>query len=163
DQVPVKAKAAKKEPPPRDDTFAEDESSATSNTAPPQDRTEAFDMNAPVNSPESGAETELMDDGAAAPKKPDLDRTAAMDEKAHERAKVHEQAAANKPAATMMGDYKLLKKLGQGGMGAVYKAHQVSLDRDVAVKVLSKELAGKSSFVQRFKREAQVMAKMDHP
>src|SRR6185436_16472712 len=68
-----------------------------------------------------------------------------------------------KGAATNMGDYRLLKKLGQGGMGAVYKAHQISLDREVAIKVLSKELAAKPSFVQRFKREARVMAKMDHP
>ncbi len=64
---------------------------------------------------------------------------------------------------TNIGDYKLVKKLGQGGMGAVYKARQVSLDRDVALKVLSKELAGKPGFVERFKREARVMAKLDHP
>jgi serine/threonine-protein kinase len=48
-------------------------------------------------------------------------------------------------------------------MGSVYKALQVSLEREVAVKVLSKELASKPSFVQRFLREARVMAKLDHP
>jgi serine/threonine-protein kinase len=62
-----------------------------------------------------------------------------------------------------IGDYRLTKKLGQGGMGAVYLAHQVSLDRNVAVKMLSKELAAKPAFVQRFLREARVMAKLDHP
>jgi eukaryotic-like serine/threonine-protein kinase len=62
-----------------------------------------------------------------------------------------------------LGDYKLLKKLGQGGMGAVYRAHQASLDREVAIKVLSKDLAARPGFVQRFLREARVMAKLDHP
>jgi eukaryotic-like serine/threonine-protein kinase len=62
-----------------------------------------------------------------------------------------------------LGDFKLLKKLGQGGMGTVYRAHQISLDRDAAVKVLSKELAAKPAFVQRFLREARLMAKLDHP
>lgn len=65
--------------------------------------------------------------------------------------------------ATVLGDYRLLKKLGQGGMGAVYKAHQISLDREVALKVLNKELASKPAFVQRFLREARVMARLDHP
>jgi serine/threonine-protein kinase len=66
------------------------------------------------------------------------------------------------PKITTLGDYRLLKKLGQGGMGTVYKAHQVSLDRDVAIKVLAKELAAQPAFVQRFIREARVMAKLDH-
>jgi serine/threonine-protein kinase len=62
-----------------------------------------------------------------------------------------------------LGDYRLIKKLGAGGMGTVYLAQQVSLDRQVALKVLSKDLAGKSAFVQRFQREARLMAKLDHP
>lgn len=62
-----------------------------------------------------------------------------------------------------LGDYQLMKKLGQGGMGAVYLAHQISLDRDCALKVMTKELASKPAFVQRFMREARVMAKLDHP
>lgn len=62
-----------------------------------------------------------------------------------------------------LGDFKLLKKLGQGGMGAVYKAHQISLDRPCALKVLSRELARKPDFVTRFRREAISMARIDHP
>jgi serine/threonine-protein kinase len=65
--------------------------------------------------------------------------------------------------ATVLGEYRLLKKLGQGGMGTVYLAQQESLDRKVALKVLSKELAAKPAFVERFKREAKLMAKLDHP
>jgi len=71
--------------------------------------------------------------------------------------------AAAAPKATTLGDFRLMKKLGQGGMGAVFKAQQLSLDREVAVKVLSKELSSKPAFVKRFQREAKVMAKLDHP
>ena len=68
-----------------------------------------------------------------------------------------------KPASVLAGDYTLKKKLGQGGMGAVYLAHQKSLDRTCALKVLSKDLAAKPGFVERFEREAKAMAKVDHP
>ncbi len=68
-----------------------------------------------------------------------------------------------KDKATVLGDFKLKKKLGQGGMGTVYLGHQISLDRPCAVKVLSKELAAKPAFVTRFLREARAMAKIDHP
>jgi len=66
-------------------------------------------------------------------------------------------------AATVLGEYKLLKKLGQGGMGAVYKAQHVSTEEIVAVKVLSKELSAKPAYVQRFMREVNAMKKLDHP
>jgi serine/threonine-protein kinase len=62
-----------------------------------------------------------------------------------------------------LGDFEVSKKLGQGGMGEVYLAHQISLDRPVALKTLSKELAKKDDFVKRFQREAKSMAKLDHP
>src|SRR5438876_63656 len=64
--------------------------------------------------------------------------------------------------ATTIGDFRLLKKLGAGGMGTVYKAEQTSLDRIVALKVLSRDLAAKPGFVERFLREARMMAKLDH-
>jgi len=60
-------------------------------------------------------------------------------------------------------DFRLIKKLGEGGMGTVYKAHQLSLDRIVAVKVPFRHLAKDPSFVARFYREARIMAKLDHP
>jgi serine/threonine-protein kinase len=62
-----------------------------------------------------------------------------------------------------LGDFELKKKLGKGGMGEVYLARQISLDRMVALKTLSKELAKKADFVARFEREARSMAKIDHP
>lgn len=71
--------------------------------------------------------------------------------------------ATTEKAASFIGDYKLLKKLGQGGMGAVYKAQNVTTKQIVALKVLSKDLVKKGDFVQRFEREARVMSKLDHP
>jgi serine/threonine protein kinase len=62
-----------------------------------------------------------------------------------------------------LGDFELKKKLGKGGMGEVFLARQISLDRMVALKTLSKELAKKGDFVARFEREAKSMAKIDHP
>lgn len=61
-----------------------------------------------------------------------------------------------------LGDFQVTKKLGQGGMGAVFKAKQISLDRDVALKVLARHLVDDEKFVSRFQREARVMAKLDH-
>src|SRR5689334_784068 len=54
-----------------------------------------------------------------------------------------------------LGQYKLLKKLGEGGMGAVYLAQDTVASRKVALKVLPKRLAGEGEFLTRFKREAQ--------
>jgi serine/threonine-protein kinase len=63
----------------------------------------------------------------------------------------------------LLGDYRLLRKLGSGSMGAVYLARQLSQDRDVALKVLFPHLAGKPGFVGRFEREARVLACLHHP
>jgi serine/threonine-protein kinase len=60
-------------------------------------------------------------------------------------------------------DVVLEKELGRGGMGAVYRGRQVSLDRPVAVKVIHPALAQDQSFIDRFKREAQVLGKLQHP
>lgn len=63
----------------------------------------------------------------------------------------------------VLGDFELERKLGQGGMGEVYLATQLSLDRKVALKLLSKEMAKKKGFVERFAREAKSMGKFIHP
>jgi serine/threonine-protein kinase len=59
--------------------------------------------------------------------------------------------------------YQLLEKLGGGAMGTVYRARQLSLDRDVAIKVLAPELSGDPQFVERFLREAKAVARLNHP
>ena len=61
------------------------------------------------------------------------------------------------------GEYKLLEKLGEGGMGAVYKAQETMADRLVALKVLRKEMAGNPGFVERFTREARLAGSLNHP
>ena len=60
-------------------------------------------------------------------------------------------------------DMDILELLGQGGMGAVYKARQRSLDRLTAIKVFPRELAGDPSFAERFHQEARVLARLGHP
>jgi serine/threonine-protein kinase len=61
-----------------------------------------------------------------------------------------------------LGDYQMLRRLGRGGMAEVYLAEQLSLRRQVAVKVLRASLAGDSAYVRRFHHEAQAAAKLVH-
>src|SRR5262245_37625732 len=59
--------------------------------------------------------------------------------------------------------YAVLEQIGAGGMGVVYRAHDERLDRDVALKVLSPELANDQEFLARFRREARTLSKLNHP
>jgi serine/threonine protein kinase len=61
------------------------------------------------------------------------------------------------------GRYEILELIGRGGMGTVYKARQRTLDRIVAVKMLSDELASDLEFRARFQQEAAVLARLNHP
>ncbi|WP_374023225.1 serine/threonine-protein kinase [Mycobacterium sp. HNNTM2301] len=61
------------------------------------------------------------------------------------------------------GRYRLIEVIGEGGMGKVYKAHDTVIDRDVAVKVLSTELATEPGFRERFRREAHTAARLTEP
>jgi serine/threonine protein kinase len=60
-------------------------------------------------------------------------------------------------------NYKIIGKLGSGGMATVYKAHELSLNRMVALKVLSPRLSDDVDFIKRFHREAQSAAQLNHP
>ncbi len=60
-------------------------------------------------------------------------------------------------------NYKILSLIGRGGMGAVYRAQHVQLDREVALKILPKELATDPTFEERFVREARALALLEHP
>ncbi len=63
---------------------------------------------------------------------------------------------------TTLGSYRIAEKLGQGGMGEVFRAHDAALNRDVAIKVLPAALADNPERLARFKREAQVLASLNH-
>ena len=63
----------------------------------------------------------------------------------------------------IIAGFQLLKKVGAGGMGTVYRARQISVDRIVAVKILKPALARDLKFLERFKEEAKAAAKLNHP
>ncbi len=65
--------------------------------------------------------------------------------------------------ATRIGPYRLLTKLGQGGMGTVWRAQQEALGREVALKVVLPQYAADGTFRERFLREAQAMARLSSP
>jgi serine/threonine protein kinase len=67
------------------------------------------------------------------------------------------------PAGSRFGDYEILQPLGSGGMGMVYRARDLTLERVVALKVLAPELSKDQSFVQRFLKEARAVARLNHP
>ncbi|MCE7869402.1 hypothetical protein DYH09_03385 [bacterium CPR1] len=62
-----------------------------------------------------------------------------------------------------LGNYRLVREIGRGSMGTVYLAHQESLGRDLAIKVLPAELTREADFLERFKREARIAASLRHP
>jgi len=62
-----------------------------------------------------------------------------------------------------VGPYQIQTQVGQGGMATVYKAYHAQLDRTVAIKVMHQMLMDEETFVARFKREAQIVARLDHP
>ncbi len=63
---------------------------------------------------------------------------------------------------TKIADYEILGKLGEGGMGIVYRAHDATLDREVAIKVIRPEALGKNA-AERFIREAKACSRISHP
>lgn len=64
---------------------------------------------------------------------------------------------------TTLGKYRILERLGEGGMGAVYKARDELIDRIVAIKVLRPELTGNAQLLERFRAEAVALARLNHP
>jgi hypothetical protein len=78
-------------------------------------------------------------------------------------------AAAAEPAndphlgAVFGGQYRVDERMGAGGMGAVYRGTQLSIDRPVAIKLIAPEVEQNAAHVQRFRREAEALAKLRHP
>ena len=72
-------------------------------------------------------------------------------------------AERSRKCARLFPGYEVLSLLGRGGMGAVYQARQIELDRLVAIKLLPLEISVDKDFADRFRREARAMAKLNHP
>ncbi len=66
-------------------------------------------------------------------------------------------------SGAVIGDFIILEELGRGGMGVVYLAHQISLDRPAALKILQENYANNAEFVVNFIQEARSAAKLNHP
>ncbi|RMG17775.1 MAG: hypothetical protein D6731_03400 [Planctomycetota bacterium] len=79
------------------------------------------------------------------------------------RAAVDKWAAPKKPRADFVGGYRVEHELGRGGMGVVYRAVQLSMDRPVALKVLAPQLSQNPKYLARFLREARLAATVSHP
>ncbi len=71
--------------------------------------------------------------------------------------------ASNLDPGQTLGGYRIEAVAGRGGMGVVYRALQVALDRTVALKLVAPELAADDNFRERFERESKVLASIDHP
>jgi len=71
--------------------------------------------------------------------------------------------AAFEPIEFEIPGYELLEKIGEGAMGTVYKARQLSMDRIVALKVLNEKFTNDNSFIERFIREARSAGRLNHP
>jgi len=72
-------------------------------------------------------------------------------------------APAHSLVGQRIGSFRIVEIIGRGGMGAVYLAHDVKLDRPVAIKSIGPKLAGDSTTKMRFRREAKLLASLNHP
>ena len=83
-------------------------------------------------------------------------------EQAEEICQDRNEAEAQTPPLSQVGDYRIIREIGHGGMGVVYEAEQVSLGRRVALKVLPWQIAQDRTSLERFRREARASARLHH-
>jgi serine/threonine protein kinase/WD40 repeat protein len=85
----------------------------------------------------------------------------------HELRVLHERILRQDPALDLQGEplrgYRLVEQIGEGAFGVVYRATQPQIGREVAIKAVPPELANHPDFVRRFEREAQIVARLEHP
>ena len=130
--------------------------------------------NGPLPKPEAAAPAAAPPASAPAAGGPPTNVTApwAKDSLASSGAAAAAAASAKEPPKSLPPDelvgktlagYRVIRKIGQGGMGAVYMAEQVSLKREVALKVLSEKFVADSAFVDQFLNEARAAGQLNHP
>jgi serine/threonine protein kinase len=91
----------------------------------------------------------------------ELSRDIRVSENRHDDDKAHARSPLTKD--TIVGHYRIVEKIGAGGMGEVYLAQDIELGRQVALKFLSPQYISDEDFKARFKREAQASAALNHP
>jgi serine/threonine protein kinase/WD40 repeat protein/DNA-binding SARP family transcriptional activator len=85
----------------------------------------------------------------------------------HDLRALHERILRQDPDLDLQGEplrgYRLVEQIGEGAFGVVYRATQPQIGREVAIKAVPPELANHPDFVRRFEREAQIVARLEHP
>ncbi len=143
---------------------------STATTIPPDRESlpAPFDIRPPAMAPQGSAYTQ-PDVASANPTRQDLAPPIPLDDINILAPLMPEDSSRDLPLEDRLlgtylgGKYRILKKIGEGGMGTVYLANQEPIDRKVAVKVLLPSLAGDEVAVQRFEREAKAISRMRHP
>ncbi len=154
------------------DTSNKNDPNVASSNVDPAEITEA-DLSSPGNSAAQNSNPRQSDPNATEAGASKVNSGAGVDSNFDTQAFEQEATAASDASTVFhetaqdlvprkLGGYKLGKQLGKGGMGTVFRATQLSLDRDVAIKILKPSLTKNPSFVSRFVREAYAVAQLVH-